>query len=197
MRRRKSFLFRLFALLFALLLTSTAVVELALYHYSRQVVGGEYIRLNQAGLNQVAGSISTSLSDSQTLAKRIAESTQLIELLSGPAGSETNEAVYDLLDNLSSNYVWQRGIRMLMDCYVIGFNGTHAATYDSTAFVPEQILSDPQYQPLTSGQQDTLLLPTSVHPDASGIFVHAFQFAQLIRDHLTHEPLGIVILNIS
>lgn len=197
MRRRKSFLFRLFALLFALLLTSTAVVELALYHYSRQVVGGEYIRLNQAGLNQVAGSISTSLSDSQTLAKRIAESTQLIELLSGPADSETNEAVYDLLDDLSSNYVWQRGIRMLMDCYVIGFNGAHAATYDSTAFVPEQILSDPQYQPLTSGQQDTLLLPTSVHPDASGIFVHAFQFAQLIRDHLTHEPLGIVILNIS
>ena len=197
MRRRKSFLFRLFALLFALLLTSTAVVELALYHYSRQVVGGEYIRLNQAGLNQVAGSISTSLSDSQTLAKRIAESTQLIELLSGPADSETNEAVYDLLDDLSSNYVWQRGIRMLMDCYVIGFNGAHAATYDSTAFVPEQILSDPQYQPLISGQQDTLLLPTSVHPDASGIFVHAFQFAQLIRDHLTHEPLGIVILNIS
>lgn len=197
MRRRKSFLFRLFALLFALLLTSTAVVELALYHYSRQVVGGEYIRLNQAGLNQVAGSISTSLSDSQTLAKRIAESTQLIELLSGPADSETNEAAYDLLDNLSSNYVWQRGIRMLMDCYVIGFNGVHAATYDSNAFTSQQILSDPQYQPLISGQQDTLLLSTSVHPDASGIFVHAFQFAQLIRDHLTHEPLGIVILNIS
>lgn len=197
MRRRKSFLFRLFALLFALLLTSTAVVELALYHYARQVVGGEYIRLNQAGLNEVASSVSSSLIDSQTLAKRIAESTQLIELLSGPADSESEEAVYDLLDTLSSNYVWQRGIRMLMDCYVIGFNGVHAATYDSTAFTPEQILSDPQYQPLISGQQDTLLLPTSAHPDASGIFVHAFQFAQLIRDHLSQEPLGVVILNIS
>lgn len=197
MQRRKSFLFRLFALLFVLLLTSTAVVELALYHYARQVVGGEYIRLNQAGLNQVASSISSSLIDSQALAKRIAESTQLIELLSGPADSETDEAVYDLLDDLSSNYVWQRGIRMLMDCYVIGFNGAHAATYDSTAFTSEQILSDPQYQPLISGEQDTLLLPTSVHPEASGIFVHAFQFAQLIRDHLTQEPLGIVILNIS
>lgn len=197
MQRRKSFLFRLFALLFVLLLTSTAVVELALYHYARQVVGGEYIRLNQAGLNQVASSISSSLIDSQALAKRIAESTQLIELLSGPADSETDEAVYDLLDDLSSNYVWQRGIRMLMDCYVIGFNGSHAATYDSTAFTSEQILSDPQYQPLISGAQDTLLLPTSVHPEASGIFVHAFQFAQLIRDHLTQEPLGIVILNIS
>lgn len=197
MQRRKSFLFRLFALLFVLLLTSTAVVELALYHYARQVVGGEYIRLNQAGLNQVASSISSSLIDSQVLAKRIAESTQLIELLSGPADSETDEAVYDLLDDLSSNYVWQRGIRMLMDCYVIGFNGAHAATYDSTAFTSEQILSDPQYQPLISGEQDTLLLPTSVHPEASGIFVHAFQFAQLIRDHLTQEPLGIVILNIS
>ena len=50
MHRRKSFLFRLFALLFALLLLITASVELALYHYARQVVGQEYIRLNQAGL---------------------------------------------------------------------------------------------------------------------------------------------------
>ena len=39
MHRRKSFLFRLFALLFALLLLITASVELALYHYARQVVG--------------------------------------------------------------------------------------------------------------------------------------------------------------
>ena len=52
MHRRKSFLFRLFALLFALLLLITASVELALYHYARQVVGQEYIRLNQAGLRQ-------------------------------------------------------------------------------------------------------------------------------------------------
>ena len=43
MHRRKSFLFRLFALLFALLLLITASVELALYHYARQVVGQEYI----------------------------------------------------------------------------------------------------------------------------------------------------------
>ena len=53
MHRRKSFLFRLFALLFALLLLITASVELALYHYARQVVGQEYIRLNQAGLRQI------------------------------------------------------------------------------------------------------------------------------------------------
>ena len=51
---RKSFLFRLFALLFALLLLITASVELALYHYARQVVGQEYIRLNQAGLRQIS-----------------------------------------------------------------------------------------------------------------------------------------------
>lgn len=54
MHRRKSFLFRLFALLFALLLLITASVELALYHYARQVVGQEYIRLNQAGLRQIS-----------------------------------------------------------------------------------------------------------------------------------------------
>ena len=91
MHRRKSFLFRLFALLFALLLLITASVELALYHYARQVVGQEYIRLNQAGLRQISYTLGQGMTDTQTLAKRIAESTQLIELLSGPAGERAEQ----------------------------------------------------------------------------------------------------------
>ena len=126
MHRRKSFLFRLFALLFALLLLITASVELALYHYARQVVGQEYIRLNQAGLRQISYTLGQGMTDTQTLAKRIAESTQLIELLSGPAGERADEAAHDLLYSLSSDYVWQRGIKMLMDSYVVGFNGVTA-----------------------------------------------------------------------
>ena len=63
MHRRKSFLFRLFALLFALLLLITASVELALYHYARQVVGQEYIRLNQAGLRQISYTLGQGMTD--------------------------------------------------------------------------------------------------------------------------------------
>ena len=66
MHRRKSFLFRLFALLFALLLLITASVELALYHYARQVVGQEYIRLNQAGLRQISYTLGQGMTDTQT-----------------------------------------------------------------------------------------------------------------------------------
>lgn len=197
MHRRKSFLFRLFALLFALLLLITASVELALYHYARQVVGQEYIRLNQAGLRQISYTLGQGMTDTQTLAKRIAESTQLIELLSGPAGERADEAAHDLLYSLSSDYVWQRGIKMLMDSYVVGFNGVTAATYSSRQFNYDAVLADPRYGPLFSGTQDALLLPTTTHPEATGIFVHSFQYAQLIRDHLTQEPLGVVILNIS
>ena len=43
----------------------------------------------------------------------------------------------------------------------------------------------PGMGPLFSGTQDALLLPTTTHPEATGIFVHSFQYAQLIRDHLT------------
>ena len=142
MHRRKSFLFRLFALLFALLLLITASVELALYHYARQVVGQEYIRLNQAGLRQISYTLGQGMTDTQTLAKRIAESTQLIELLSGPAGERADEAAHDLLYSLSSDYVWQRGIKMLMDSYVVGFNGVTAATYSSRQFNYDAVLAD-------------------------------------------------------
>ena len=195
--RRKSFLFRLFALLFVLLLLSTAAVELALYHYSRQVVGKEYIRMNQAALWELADSLGSSLTDSQTLAKRIAENSQLIQLLSGPGGEAAAGEAQELLYSISSDYVWQRGIRMLMDSYVVGFNGVTAATSGSLQFAYDSVLSDSRYDALLSGRQDTLLLPTVSNPDAFGIFVHSFQFAQLIRDHLTQEPLGLVILNIS
>ena len=157
----------LLRLLFALLLLITASVELALYHYARQVVGQEYIRLNQAGLRQISYTLGQGMTDTQTLAKRIAESTQLIELLSGPAGERADEAAHDLLYSLSSDYVWQRGIKMLMDSYVVGFNGVTAATYSSRQFNYDAVLADPRYGPLFSGTQDALLLPTTTHPEAT------------------------------
>ena len=197
MKHRRSFLFRLFALLFVLLLVLTAAVELMLYRYAREMVGQEYIRLNQAGLRQTAETISSSLTDSQTLAKRIAENTQLIDLLSGEAGVQADVEAHDLLYTVTSDYVWQRGIRMLMDCYLVGFNGVTASTYDSMEFGYDSVMDNPLYQPVVSGARESLLLSTTSHPEATGIFVHAFQFAQLIRDHLTQEPLGLVILNIS
>ena len=55
----------------------------------------------------------------------------------------------------------------------------------------------PGMSPCSAEPRDALLLPTTTHPEATGIFVHSFQYAQLIRDHLTQEPLGVVILNIS
>ena len=114
-----------------------------------------------------------------------------------PRRERADEAAHDLLYSLSSDYVWQRGIKMLMDSYVVGFNGVTAATYSSRQFNYDAVLADPRYEPLFSGTQDALLVPTTTHPEATGIFVHSFQYAQLIRDHLTQEPLGVVILNIS
>ena len=90
------------------------------------------------------------MTDTQTLAKRIAESTQLIELLSGPAGERADEAAHDLLYSLSSDYVWQRGIKMLMDSYVVGFNGVTAATYSSRQFNYDAVLADPRYGPCSA-----------------------------------------------
>ena len=115
MHRRKSFLFRLFALLFALLLLITASVELALYHYARQVVGQEYIRLNQAGLRQISYTLGQGMTDTQTPAKRIAQSTQLIELLSGPPGEPADAAAHHLPHTLRTTSVWQRGHTMRLD----------------------------------------------------------------------------------
>lgn len=51
------------------LLLITASVELALYHYARQVVGQEYIRLNQAGLRQISYTLGQGMTDTQTLAQ--------------------------------------------------------------------------------------------------------------------------------
>ena len=55
--------------------------------------------------------------------------------------------------------MWQRGIKMLMDSYVVGFNGVTAATYSSRQFNYDAVLADPRYEPLFSGTQDALLRP--------------------------------------
>lgn len=93
--------------------------------------------------------------------------------------------------------MWQRGIKMLMDSYVVGFNGVTAATYSSRQFNYDAVLADPGMGPCSAEPRTPCCCPPPPIRRPPGIFVHSFQYAQLIRDHLTQEPLGVVILNIS
>ena len=81
----KAFLFRLFALLFALLLLITASSGAGSLPL-RPPGGGAGVHPPQPGgpCGRSATPLGQGMTDTQTLAKRIAESTQLIELLSGP-----------------------------------------------------------------------------------------------------------------
>ena len=91
MHRRKSFLFRLFALLFALLLLITAPWSW-LFTTTPARWWGRSTSASTSGPAADQLHPCQGMTDTQTLAKRIAESTQLIELLSGPAGERADEA---------------------------------------------------------------------------------------------------------
>lgn len=80
MERKRSFIMRLFTTLFALLLAILTVAGFGIYVYARQVVGEEFIRLNQANLQQVASNTGSALMEALTLGKQIAVNSRLLAL---------------------------------------------------------------------------------------------------------------------
>ena len=121
MERKRSFIMRLFTTLFALLLAILTVAGFGIYVYARQVVGEEFIRLNQANLQQVASNTGSALMEALTLGKQIAVNSRLLALSELPQEEARKEAQSILNDLVTEYNATHTNNRSLMDVFVLGF----------------------------------------------------------------------------
>lgn len=197
---RTSFIARLFALLFALALAILILAGVSIFLFARTEVGNEFIRLNQATLQQQAAAIGSSLTELRAYGGRIAINSRLNELIASPT-SEGLPGAKSLLNDINNEYISSRSnANMLMETHVVSMNGMSLSVYNTPGYTLERLQQDPRYEPLLSGQVDMLMLPTAYNPQGRGVQVYSYQMAFAMKPVLAagqDKPRGLVIFDIS
>lgn len=196
---RKSFIARLFALLFVLALLVLILAGVSIFLFARQVVGSEYVRLNQAALNTQAATIGGELADLRAFGGRIAINSQLNELVQMPAATGEKPAK-SLLNDLNNEYISsRRNANMLMEIYVVGVGGISVSSYNTPGYEAEEVMADARFAPLLNGEVEMLVLPTAHNPLGRGVLMYTYQMAFAMKPLPGAEERcrGVVIFEIS
>lgn len=192
--RKNSFISRLFAILCVILVGVAVFMNFSIYRYSKEIISNEIITLNSVVLSHVSEAISLSIADIINLANKIAYDNQTIENLKDADGAENLDRY---MDDLIINYTWSRNRqRNLLETYVVGYNDI---SYGNPVILEDykDIRNDPIYKDAFNESGEAILLNTFFNQEGQGIYRYSFQIAKEIRDHLSGEPYGVVLLNVS
>lgn len=197
--KKNSYISKLFGLLSILLSIVAILMSISIYNYSQNVVGNEIVILNNSVLKQVSENVSWVIDDAVTLCNNIAYDSRLIELLdsSQEKSDQSEENMETYVENMIDDYIWsQNNHKTLFQAYVIGYNGVNYST-DYPKYNVEDIYSNPKYEQSFMANGDRVLINTFQDPTEKGVYRYVFQVVREIRDHITKEPCGFVILNVS
>lgn len=191
-RLRKSFIIRLFVILLTLFLFLLSVTGLGIYFYTRRTVGEEFRRLNQAYLIQIAKNAGRNLADVLEFGEKVSGNSRLLGCVDSDSEDAAKE-VHAIVESLLTAF----GGRSRLEVYVLGKNGLVSSSYNTNQFSWEELLEDPRLLPLLEKEADMLLLPTEKIDDRKDIMTYSFQVVYPLRDLLTGEELGLVVLEVS
>ena len=197
MTLRRTFIVRLFCVLFVSLLAILITAGAGIYTFARQVAGQEFIRLNQASLWQLAAATGRSLSEIRSFGERVAVNSTLLSIpdLRGEEGRKAAQSILnDLLNEYKTIHTYNRS---MMNLYVMDRDGSYISAYNADGTILEGVRSDPRCTPLFLGEADMVLLPTRYNSEGQGVTTYSFQMVFAMRDLLTGYPRGVVVLELS
>ena len=196
MQMQKSFIMRIFLMLLASMLLLMAISSVGIYSYSRQTVGTEYLRLNETTVNYMASTAGAMLGQIQSFAQKLAGNSRILELSSlGQDGAlEIKSIMVDALGDFNASHMEGSA---LLEPYVLTDTGLEVSGYNSKRFTWQSVLEDQDLCRLLDGETDILILPVKTWGDNYSIMSQTFQIAVTMRDLLTDEIQGLVILDIS
>lgn len=196
MQLRKSYVVRIFLILLVTLLLLMTVSSVGVYSYSRRIVGGEFLRLNKTSVEHLADAAGSRLEQLRSFARKLAGNSRILEL--SRQGAEGRKEIRDILvDALSEFNASHMDGSSLVEAYVLTGTGLEVSGYNSGRFTWKETVSGPDYRLLLEGHLDTLVLPVTPWKGVYGIMGHTFQIAVPMRDLLTGEERGLVVLDIS
>lgn len=154
-------------------------------------------------LGEVSKNISLLLSNVESMGNNIAADSKLINILSSNKESiledkEKEKYTSSYIKGLLNDEVWNfGGFGIRPELYVIGNNGISYSTYSKTKYDISTIKDESWYEKIIQANGDTILVDTYKDENGIGPYKSIFKMGKLIKDFISDENLGILIIDIS
>lgn len=200
---KKSITYKLFLVLFGLSVSVSMILGVWFIKDTNRTVEKEMYNMSNQTLNQISNNVSLLLANVESIAKRISIDSKLIEILSIPKKDldkykSHNKEMDSYAEGLLTDEVWKYGnFNMKPELYVIGENGLVYDTYSKTKYNLNDIKQNNWYEKIVKADGKTILINTYKDENAIGPYKCIFKMGRLIKDLITGETLGVLIIDIS
>ncbi|MCI8829654.1 MAG: sensor histidine kinase [Lachnospiraceae bacterium] len=192
----RSYIRQLFHIMGGIVTAAVLLIGCVIFFYAKAELEEEMFLLNKNLLNQIGQVTKIRLTEYNYLSDKIASNSEMITLLASQDREES--AVVDTIQKLLDNYVWTySNFNPLVYTYVVANDGTvytdSMTKKDGFALLRQYIEKESEWD----WKEDVRFLGPLKNEDAKGIYKYTFLIVRKIKDHLSGETLGAVVLNIS
>lgn len=198
----KSITLKLCLLLITLIITISIVIGVWSIKDTNKIVQVEMGKLNSEILDEVSDNISVFLYNIEEIGSNIVEDNKLNMALSMGKNDVINKTEdYIVLEKyvevLLNEQVWKYGKYMKPDLYIVSENGFNSSTYSKNKYTIDSIKGEDWYNDIIKANGGTVLISTFEDEEGIGPFKSIFRMGRSIKDLITGENLGVLIMDIS
>lgn len=195
MKIQKSYIKRIFFNMLVTMIVILVILGILITGYTRTVIGHELIELNQSVLRQTAKSTSRLLSDVLAFSDTLAFDSKIVEEIA--AGSNEVTLRNDIKSRINEitwhDYQTGRAVQVF-------FAGKRGWVYPEKSPYPYQRLHQ-LYKGAQAddaqASQNPILLSWAFEENEKGLYRYTFQIIQEVRDLLTEEHYGYMLVEVS
>jgi two-component system sensor histidine kinase YesM len=182
------------------MVATLSMVGGSIYLYAQQIVGLEYLRLNEASLQYQAKSIGKELTELRAFGERLAINSRLSSVLEENLASR-GKIAKSIINDFYAEFITSRsGAVLPMEISLVTENGLNIATDNVLRYSVNDIFNDPEVRLLLDGQQDFIMKPTNYSNSNPGVLVYSFQIIFPIQSaYISVDQLdrAVIIFDIS
>ena len=198
----KSITLKLCLLLITLIITISIVIGVWSIKDTNKIVQIEMGKLNSEILDDVSDNISVFLYNIEEIGSNIVEDNKLNMALSIEKNDVINKTedyivLEKYVEGLLNEQVWKYGKYMKPDLYIVSENGFNCSTYSKNKYTIDSIKGEDWYNDIIKANGGTVLISTFEDEEGIGPFKSIFRMGRSIKDLITGENLGVLIMDIS
>ncbi len=195
--KKKSLIIQLFIVLFIILQALIILLGFSTYKFAEKVISQEVIQLNSNVLQQIAVRINQELKDVEVLTSRIAYDNNILAVLkSSTNGVALSKSQIQKIEGIMAGYIWSnRSTSMLIDAHLI--DNQDAIYSTSYSMSSNQNADLAIYSKALDAGKNIAIFPIKVDPKIKGGYNYFFQVVRNVKDHISKEKYGILLLNVN
>ena len=160
-------------------------------------------KMNSEILEEVSDNISILVSNIEEIGNNIVEDNKLVSALS-IRSDEVIENTDDVIESskyvegLLNEQVWKYGkYNMKPELYVISENDLNFSEYSKNKYTMDSIKNELWYNKIIEANGNTVLISTFEDEEGIGPYKCIFRMGRAIKDLITDETLGVLIMDVS